>query len=220
MKKEPNQAPEPTPRAAVAHLERWVKEMSRRTTIILLVGVGSVAAFAAGSRYLVAKSKPQSEAEYRSERAADFRKKQDEEMERLFKEAMANDRPEKERRYAGYEYRMFKDLRAGKTVDSMFQPADGLDEFEALLLAKEYFSWQFGVCGWVDMPERQGSDWVVRISSGREARPESPIVIDAKTGALRCEGHPSVTDARAFIHGHKPPNQLPEPTAASGRGSS
>src|SRR4051812_32128484 len=109
--------------------------MNRRITTLLLTGAMSVAAFAAGSRYLVAKSKPQSEAEYRVERRAEFRKKQDEEMERLFKEAMSSDRPEKERRYAGYEYRMFKELRAGKTLDSMFQPKDGLDEFEALLLA-------------------------------------------------------------------------------------
>jgi hypothetical protein len=197
-------------------------EEMKRITILLLGGAMSVAAVAAGSIYLVAKSKPQSEEDYRAERLAEFRKKQDEDMERLFKEAMSSDRPEKERRYAGYEYRMFTEQRAGKSLDSMFQPEDGLDEFESLLLAKEYLSWQFGVCGWVDMPERQGAEWVVRISSGREARPESPIFIDAKTGALRCEGHPAVSDARAFIHGPKPPNQLPEPTSglAPGRGSS
>ena len=196
------------------------EEMNKRITILLLAGAASVAAFAAGSFYLVAKSKPQSEAEYLAERSAEFPKKQEEEMERLFKEAMASDRPEKERRYAGYEYRMFKEMKAGKSIESLFHPSDGIDEFEALLLAKDYFSWQFGVCGWVDMPQRESGTWVVRISSGRESRPESPIVIDAKTGSLRCDGHPSVSDAAAFIRGPKPPNQEPEPTAASGRGSS
>ncbi len=194
--------------------------MKKRITILLLAGAASVAAVAAGSFYFVAKSKPQSEAEYRAERSAEFQKRQEEEMERLFKEAMSSDRPEKERRYVSYEYRIFKEMKAGRPIESLFHPEDGIDEFEALLLAKDYFSWQFGACGGIEMPQKESGMWVVRISSGREGRPEPPVFIDAKTGSLRCEGHPSISDAVTFIRGPKPPNQMPEPTAASGRGSS
>lgn len=114
--------------------------MKKRLTILLLAGAAAVAGVAVGSHSAVAASQPQSEAEYRAECAAEFGRRRAEEMERRFKEAMASDRSDKERRYASHENRMFKCLRAGKTLDAMFRPEDGLDEFEALLLAKEYFS--------------------------------------------------------------------------------
>jgi len=44
MKKEPNQSPEPTARAAVAHLERWAKKMNSIAPITEYAGLWLLAA--------------------------------------------------------------------------------------------------------------------------------------------------------------------------------
>ena len=126
-------------------------------------------------------------------------------MEQLLVEAMASAKTEKEKRAANLEYHFFKHAEKHGEVASLFQLADGIDESEAFILAKHYFTWEFGFCGFVDLPEKQNDEWVVQIAAGRDARPQPPVFISTKSGALRCEGHPSVSDALAFLKDPNPP---------------
>lgn len=119
----------------------------------------------------------------------------------LQNEADANVRTDSERTLVLYEQRLAEYARKRADVSELFQPADGIDQFEALLLAKAYFLKNFGLCGVVGLPEKVAGEWIVAMSVGLPCKPTSNAIIDAGTGRLRCEGHPDVTDPLAYIKG-------------------
>ena len=194
--------------------------MTKRIAKLLIAGVAVVAAASIGLRCLVYRSRPQTNEEWRAERAERSRTEWKAELRREMKEAIASATNPKERKLYEYESRMFEHAEKTGEIVSLLQLSDGVDDFEALLIAKVYFSWQFGLCGFVALPEREGDDWVVRISAGREPKSEPSIMIDSRSGAIRCAGHPSISDVVGFVRDPEHPNQAPEPTAPTGRGSS
>ncbi len=180
--------------------------MNKRMAVLLVVGAISVAAFAVGSRYAPMKTVAQLNAEAKAEQEIKLAKERDENTKRTIhslQKAMVSGATEEKRRYAGLEYRMLKEMHDGRKIVDIFQSKDGIDQFEALLLAKVYFMGDFGFCGSVGLPTRKGNEWIIPISVGRESGSASPIIIDALTGSLRCEGHPSISDASIFLRDYE-----------------
>lgn len=81
---------------------------------------------------------------------------------------------------------------------SSIRVSDGIDQFEAWLLAGMYFGENFGVCGVVRLPKLEGSRWRVPFGAGFPPR-RGLLFIDCKSGRITCEGHPSVDDPVAYL---------------------
>jgi hypothetical protein len=92
------------------------------------------------------------------------------------------------------------------TVDS----ADGISEIEAYKIAADYFHLRGTACGMVGAPGDEGGTWRVLLHEGIVGERRTVIVI------RKSDGHVSVEP----IFPSQQPNQAPEPTAPSGRGSS
>jgi len=97
-----------------------------------------------------------------------------------------------------------------------FRTLDGVDQFEAWLLASEYFPLNFGVCGDVGLPQKEGGKWMIPTFVGRLSDPAPPIYVDATSGVLTCLGHPTVSDPESYIQNPKPANKPPLRMPVSG----
>lgn len=75
---------------------------------------------------------------------------------------------------------------------------DGVDRFEAWILATAYFSRTFGSCGFVLLPQSEGGRWKVRAAVGRNGNP-ADVFVDLETGVITCEGQETVFDPAALI---------------------
>ncbi len=95
-----------------------------------------------------------------------------------------------------------------------FRASDGVDRYEAWMLATTYYGVVFGSCGGVGLPQRSGAHWSVPIGIGSTARP-GLISVDVSTGRITSEGRPVITDPIAFLRHPEVPNQAPEPTTTS-----
>jgi hypothetical protein len=131
-------------------------------------------------------------------------------MDRLYDEAVANAKTPKEKTLALFEQRIHKLAKKKTGIEEIFIPKDGVDQFEAFVLAHAFFAQNFGGCGAVDLPEKKGDFWFVDMVVGSAAQQLPPAVIDSRTGKLTCEGHPSVTDALAYLKDFMRPNQQPQ----------
>ena len=180
-----------------------------RTPISRILVGGTICLVAAffGTQLLVRLSRPQTDAEWREEQRARWRAESIAKMRQDMKDAIAAARDPKERKLYEYEFRMFEHAEKTGEIVSLVHLADGVDDFEALLLAKAYFSWEFGACGFVNLPEKDDGIWRVSIAAGRETKPQPPILIDAVSGTIRCVDHPTIADPLAFVRGPKPPNK-------------
>ena len=138
--------------------------------------------------------------------------------DRLYADAVANAKTEKQRTTAIYEQRIHEYARKNATFADVFRPGDGIDQFEALILSRSYASRCISGCIDIDLPELVRSKWVVHVLSiGRKGEPGPDIIIDAKSGAVHCDGHPDIVDSLAFLNEldkprTKKPNQSPKPT--------
>lgn len=128
-------------------------------------------------------------------------------MDRLFEEAVENAKTPKEKTLALFEQRIYKLAKKKTPIEEIFIPKDGIDQFEAFVLAHAYFAQTFGACGAVDLPEKKEDFWYVDMVVGSAAQQLPPAVIDSRTGRLTCEGHPSVIDAIAYLKMLERPNQ-------------
>jgi hypothetical protein len=178
--------------------------MRNRITTLLLAGVALIAVAAAGLHYLVERSRPPTNYEWRSEREKEWQNKLITDSRREMKAGIAAATDPRSRKILEHEYRIFEHTVKTGEIVSLLDLANGVDELEAFLIAKQYFDWQFGACGSVELPERKGDDWVVRIYLGLKARSEPPILIAARSGAIRCAGYPGIADAVGFVRGPKP----------------
>ena len=203
---------------AARHLRAWLifnvgqRNVNTRISRILLAGAASTVVTFTATQLLIRLSRPQTEAEWRAAERAKSRAEWAAQTRKELKSAIDAAHDPKQRKLLEYESRIFEQSEKTGDIASLIDATDGIDDFEALVLAKEYFYWQFGVCGFVDLPEREGHMWKVSISAGREAELQSPIIVDAASGIIRCAGHPTITDPLAFIRGPKMPNQALEPT--------
>jgi hypothetical protein len=135
------------------------------------------------------------------------------EYRRLYQEANSDARSELERKMAIYEHRMFEHALRFGTITALVRPHDGIDEFEALVLAKAYVPMHVGLCVYVGIPELREDMWTLAFATGREARKEPSILVHRFTGAITCGHYPSVADAMALLRAYEQwPNKAPEPT--------
>lgn len=79
-----------------------------------------------------------------------------------------------------------------------FTAADGVDRFEAWLVACAYFSKTFGSCGVVLAPEPAGERWRVRAGVGRNGNPVD-VFVDARTGVITSDGQETVLDPVSLL---------------------
>jgi len=184
--------------------------MKKRITFLAVMGCLTLVAAFFGLRHLVWLNRPQTEAEWRSEKRDLVQAKWRSDFRKDILDGIASARNEKERRLYEYDLRLLDLGEVTDDITSLVKLNDGIDEFEALLIARAYFGWQFGSCGMVELPERNAERWIAAITAGREAKPEPPIVIDARTGTIRCDGHPTILDSVSFLK--QWPNKAPEPT--------
>ncbi len=98
-----------------------------------------------------------------------------------------------------YEWRIFEHSERFGTITGLVTLQNGIDEFEALVLAKIYLFRHIGLCTHISLPTLHEDVWSVPIALGREASPENPIRIHRFTGAVSCEGYPAVEDASILM---------------------
>ncbi len=139
-------------------------------------------------------------------------------QDKLFDDAVANAKTEKEKTLAVFEQRIHRLARKNTDITEIFRPKDGIDQFEAFILSRAYFTQNFGLCGAIELPEKKGDFWFVDMVVGSAAQSLPPAVIDSRTGRLTCKGHPSVSDALTYLKEFMTPNQSSQPTPASRRG--
>ena len=124
-----------------------------------------------------------------------------------------------QRRYVDLESRFMRAAEQGK-LSASFKAEDGVDEFEAWLVARTYVLKDIGACIDVGLPARCGGDWMIPVFVGREGNEDHPIVIDASTGRTSREGDLSLDYPKDFILNFeaqflKTPNKAPEPTTGA-----
>jgi hypothetical protein len=135
------------------------------------------------------------------------------EYRRMYREAISVARSESERKFAVYESRIFEHAARFGTITSLVTPQGGIDEFEALVLAKAYVTVHVGSCIHIGTPELHGNTWTIALATGREAKEDAPILVHRSTGAISCGIYPTVADASAMLRTlDQWPNKAPEPT--------
>ncbi|MBL9199244.1 MAG: hypothetical protein JNL39_02005 [Opitutaceae bacterium] len=77
--------------------------------------------------------------------------------------------------------------------------SDGVDQLEAWMLTKVYVSEHVGACFNLEPPDLVRGTWTIRNQLGRDLREGPPILVDASTGQIACEGHPTVEDPIGFL---------------------
>ena len=103
-------------------------------------------------------------------------------------------------------YEALRQAAASTKID----PSDGISEVEAFRIGLDRFRTYHSACGLASLPEDRDGYWDVTIYLGAAGLPVERISIRKSDGEI------AITDLRAQYM----PIQLPEPTAASGRGSS
>jgi hypothetical protein len=137
---------------------------------------------------------------------------------REYRDRIARASTEEERHHNELEYRLLSLAEKG-SLSAHFNALDGVTEFEAWLLAKTYAGEEIGACLDLGLPVLRARGWEVRTLIGRPAKEGPPVVIDARSGKITCEGYPSVERPLEYLTRFeakfKTPNQSLEPTSGS-----
>jgi hypothetical protein len=129
-----------------------------------------------------------------------------------FKSAIAETADQDRKRLYEYEYRIFDHVIVGRTLVSLVSLEDGVDQFEAFVIARSYLARTFGACADVYLPRRIAGEWVSEIAVGRHGPQMPPIRVDGSTGRITCEGYESINDVMLFLKSHERPNKSLQPT--------
>ncbi len=121
------------------------------------------------------------------------------EARRNFRQAIATAQSPDRRTVLIYEWRLFEHSARFGTTKGLVTSQNGIDEFEALVLAKVYLSRHIGLCTHISLPTLQEDVWSVPIAVGLEATPEKPIRIHRLTGVVSCEGYSAVESASTLL---------------------
>jgi hypothetical protein len=180
--------------------------MSRHMKIVFCVSYVIAAVLAFLPPYLVHRNRYRTHDQFAREEAA-------EQLERDIKWMYANAKTPDEKLRVKFEDRI---ARPGdyEKERKRIRVIDGVDQFEAWMLAHEYFGQNFGICGGLALPVREDDRWRVPVAIGSSARPGT-IWIDAGSGHATSDTLSIFGDAAKGDQ----PNQALEPTAPSGRGS-
>lgn len=132
------------------------------------------------------------------------------EWERRFDEELAVQKTEEGRKFVTFRYQR---AVAYENKLEVFSPADGVDEFEAWVLADEYRQCVYGICGATRIPQLVEGKWKVLVAVGDPPpRVQPPLFIDAKTGRLQQIGYEPIDHPVEWLKHPQAPNQMPEPT--------
>lgn len=138
------------------------------------------------------------------------------EWERRLERNLAIQETEEGKKFVTFRYRR---ALAYENKQEAFSPLDGIDEFEAWVLADEYRDCVYGICGSTRIPEFIDGKWKVLIAVGDPPpRVQPPLFIDAKTGRLQQAGYEPIEHPAEWLKNPRPPNQLPQPTPVNRRG--
>jgi hypothetical protein len=77
--------------------------------------------------------------------------------------------------------------------------SDGIDQFEAWMLAKVFISENIGACNDLEPPEMTAGQWRIRYRLGREPKDGPPIHVDTKSGRITCAGYPTIENPTGFL---------------------
>ncbi|MDP3068976.1 MAG: hypothetical protein Q8N18_01750 [Opitutaceae bacterium] len=77
--------------------------------------------------------------------------------------------------------------------------SNGVDQFEAWMLTKIFISEHVGACFDLEPPVMIRGKWTVRNRLGRALSEGPPILVDAISGQIACEGHPTIEDPIGFL---------------------
>ena len=126
------------------------------------------------------------------------------ELDRRFDEELAVQTTDEGRKCVTFSHRRavaFNEHRES------FDPSDGIDEFEAWVLADEYRLRVYGVCGATRVPEFTDGRWrVVVVVGDPPPRAQPPIYIDAKSGRLQQIGCEPIDRPAEWLKNPRPPN--------------
>lgn len=173
--------------------------MNRRITIIL--GLGAVALSVAYfvPRHLISQNRIKSHREIVDEEARATRDAE-------FALMRANAKTPEEKLLISYWTRTSEN-GALKEARLRYRGSDGVDQFEAWLVATSYFTEIFGICGVVGLPRKEGAGWRVSASVGSPPPKPVTVFVDSTRGRVTCEGHATIVYADGFFSSQKEPNQ-------------
>jgi hypothetical protein len=95
--------------------------------------------------------------------------------------------------------------KAGQTQDEQFlaatelKPGRPVDDLQATLLARAYFTKYLGDCGFPERPISRGNDWLFKTLVGLGASPGAEIRVQKGTRITSAKGLPTVRDARTYV---------------------
>ncbi len=88
--------------------------------------------------------------------------------------------------------------------------SDGVDQLEAWMLTKVYVSEHVGACFYLDPPDLVRGRWIIRNQVGRALKEGPPILVDASSGQITCEGHPTIKDPIGFLKHYRQKFEAPK----------
>ncbi len=175
--------------------------MNRRLVLLITLGILVIAGGYALPRYLLWKNR------YRP-----WREVVDEEYRNQMKAELAsmrrNAKTQEENLLITFQER---GLRAKSFAEEIgvVDTSNGVDQYEAWLIGRAYLIQQFGVCGSVSLPVRDGDHWTIPTYQGTLGKPH-PLSVAVTDGRTVCEGYPTVTDAMLLVR----PSQKPNPESS------
>lgn len=129
-------------------------------------------------------------------------------LERRFDEELAVQTTDEGRKFVTFYHRRAVAFSEHRET---FDPSDGVDEFEAWVLADEYRQCVYGGCGATRVPEYADGRWKVVVAIGDPPpRVQPPIFIDAKSGRLQQIGYEPIDRPVEWRKEPRAPNQQPQ----------
>jgi len=130
--------------------------------------------------------------------------------EKRFEEELAIQTTEEARTWVEFRYRR---AQAEHARQGTFDSSDGVDKFEAWILADEYRQCVYGICGRTMVPESQQGRWVVLVAVGDPPpKMQSPIYIDMNTGRVEHSGYKAIEHTAQWLKQPEKPAPLPVPS--------
>jgi len=100
---------------------------------------------------------------------------------------------------AALELRLVRHLKKRSKVGAIISLGDGIDQFEAWLLAWYFKEQAIGSCSDLGVPTREGANWIIKCWIGRGGERMASICVDATSGNIKCDGYPSLSNIPALI---------------------
>ena len=132
------------------------------------------------------------------------------ELERRFDADFALQTTEEAKKFVTFRYRR---AVAYEKKEEAFSPADGVDEFEAWVLADKYRECVYGICGATRIPELVDGKWKVLVAVGNPPpQVQLPLFMEPNTGRFHQVGYETIENPVEWLKNPRPPNQAAQTT--------